>query len=293
VINKLLIRAYPGWYRSNSVYTLFPLTIPSENRAILKAKGIEDEYTYDPPRFIPPPTVVTTWQGVVDVLRNPDDFRVTAGPHVYELIKHDWTLSGDKPWNAEQKRICLHALYDIPHGLTEIRDMYTTVMDSLITSKRIKLRDRYQIDMVRDVAIPSHAIVTAHIFRIPLDDQGGIFTATELYEAMATVFQYTFLDIDTAKTLALKAAAKVATAKLAKAVSTSCHDVANGRLSFLESMFARPDKGDAVLPDYGTKLVQRLLDAGMSLDEVIWTIVPTAAAAAPIQSQGVSLTFSP
>ncbi|SMR63435.1 unnamed protein product [Zymoseptoria tritici ST99CH_3D1] len=287
-INKLLIRAYPGWYRSNSVYALFPLTIPPENRAIFQARGIENDYTYDAPRFVPPPVPVTTWQGVVDVLENTKDFKVTAGPHVYELIKHDWMLSGDKTWNAEQKKTCLHALYDVPNGLAQIRDFYGTVTDSLIKSKSIKLRDRYQIDLVRDVAIPSHAIVTAHIFRIPLDNSGGTLTATELYEAMATVFQYTFLDIDTAKTLAIKAAAKIAVTKLATAVSTSCAEVSNGNLSFLESIFMKRDKGDVALPDYGTKLVQRLFEAGMSLDEVIWTIVPTAAAAAPIQSQGIA-----
>jgi hypothetical protein len=283
-----LIRAYPGWYRSNSVYTLFPLTIPSENRAIFKARGIEDEYTYDPPRFIPPPTPVTTWQGVVDVLANTENYKVTAGPHVFELIKHDWMLSGDKPWNFDQKKICLHALYGLPQGLAQIHDFYRVVTDNLIKTKSIKLRDRYQVDMVRDVAIPSHAIVTAHIFRIPLDNQGGELTPTELYEAMATVFQYTFLDIDTAKTLAVKAAAKLAVKKLAAAVTKSCTEVSNGDLSFLESIFMRPDKGDAALPGYGTKLVQRLFDADMSLDEVIWTIIPTAAAAAPIQSQGIA-----
>jgi len=293
-IYKLLQRAYPGWYRSNSVYALFPLTVPSENRAILAAKGVEADYDYDRPRFIPQPTPILSWNGVKGVLKDQESFKVPWGLHVGELIKHDWMLSGDKPWNAKQKKICIHALYDPVKGLSQIRDFYDTVTTDLIKKKSIKLRDRYQIDLVRDVAIPSHAIVTAHIWGIPLkdseDEKGVGFTPTELYEATAIVFWYTFLDIDAAKTLAVKAKAKKATAALAAAVSTSCTDVQGGNLSFLESMFSKlhADKGDPALPEFGTKLIQRLFDSGMSLEEVIWTIVPTSAAAAPIQTQGIS-----
>jgi hypothetical protein len=203
-------------------------------------------------------------------------------------------LSGDKPWNAEQKKICLHALYDPVQALSQVRDLYNTVTNDLIKTKSIKLRDRYQIDLVKDVAIPSHAIVTAHIWGIPLkesDHQKGVgFTPTKLYEAMAAVFWYTFLDIDAAQTLSVKTAAKKATAALAVAVTAACTEVQPGNLSFLESLIHKlhVEKEDPVLPELGTKLIQRLFDQGLSLDEVIWTIVPTSAAAAPIQTQGIS-----
>jgi hypothetical protein len=62
-IYKLLQRAYPGWYRSNSVYALFPLTVPSENRVILAAKGMEADYGFDWSRFIPQPTPILTKSG--------------------------------------------------------------------------------------------------------------------------------------------------------------------------------------------------------------------------------------
>jgi hypothetical protein len=294
-IYKLLQRAYPGWYRSNSVYALFPLTIPYENRAILAARGVEAEYDYDRPRFNPPPTPILSWNGVVDVLKDQDSYKVPWGVHVGELIHHDWMLSGDKPWNAQQKLTCMHALYDPAQGLNQIRDFYDTVTHDLIKKSSIKLRDRYQIDLVRDVAIPSHAIVTAHTWGIPLknseDEKGVGMTPTKLYEAMANVFWYTFLDIDTAKTLAVKAIATKSTADLAAAVTSACTDVQGGNLSFLESIFSKRHttvKGDPALPEFGPKLIQRLFDSGMSLDEVIWTIVPTSAAAAPIQTQGIS-----
>jgi hypothetical protein len=293
-IYRLLQRAYPGWYRSNSVYALFPLTIPSENRVILADKGVEAEYDYSRPSFVPPPTPVFSWSGVTDVLKDQESFKVPWGRHVYELINRDWMLSGDEPWNANQKKICYHALYDPVKGLDQIRDFYDTVTTDLITTKSIKLRDRYQIDLVRDVAIPSHSIVTAHIWGIPLkasdSDKGIGLTPTEFYQYAADVFRYTFLDIDTAQTPAVRVAAIKATAALAEVVTASCTEVARGNTSFLKEMFSthRVFKDHPTLADFGTKLIQRLFDSGLSLDEVIWTILPTSAAAAPIQTQGIS-----
>jgi len=76
VIYKLLMHAYPGWYRGDSVYSLFPLTIPSENRKIAKDLGRESDYTYDPPSLAPQPITVKTWQGVVDILGDQVNYKV-------------------------------------------------------------------------------------------------------------------------------------------------------------------------------------------------------------------------
>jgi hypothetical protein len=292
-IYKLLQRAYPGWYRSNSVYALFPLTIPSENRNILAAKGLEAEYDYSPPSFVPQPTPVLSWSGVTSVFKDQNSFKVPWGAHVGELIKHDWMLSGDKPWNASQKKVCLHALYDPVKGLDQIRNLYEVVTNDLIKKKSIKMRDRYQLDLVRDVAIPSHAIVTAHIWGIPLkssqNEEGVGLTPTKLYEAMANVFWYTFLDIDAAQTLAVKAEAVRATAALAAAVTASCTSVQNGEhIPSLLSKLLYLNKQDPTLSEYGPALIRRLFAQGLTLEEVIWTIVPTSAAAAPIQTQAIT-----
>jgi hypothetical protein len=70
------MNAYPGWYRGDSVYTLFPLTIPSENLKIAEDLGRKSDYTYDPPSFAPQPIPVTTWQGVVNILNDQVKYKV-------------------------------------------------------------------------------------------------------------------------------------------------------------------------------------------------------------------------
>ncbi|KAI1119929.1 hypothetical protein F5Y10DRAFT_290643, partial [Nemania abortiva] len=48
----------------------------------------------------------------------------------------------------------------------------------------------------------------------------------------------------------------------------------------------RMHPGDRVLRSYGLELVKRLLGGGKSVDEAVWTIIPTAAAASSAQAHG-------
>ena len=195
-------------------------------------------------------------------------------------------LSGDEPWNTEQKNFCEHALYDPSDGLSEIRDFYRTVTETLVREKSHKLRDTYQLDAIRDVGNLSHAIVVAHIFDIPLTGSGSNMTAEKFHEVMAAVFSYTFLDIDPAKSQALREAGKRATALLKRAVTPAVEAVKTERFHMLKEMIGMGNQ-DTALRNYGTNLVQRLFKGGKSVDEVVWTIIPTAPAAGPIQGQGV------
>lgn len=76
VIRKLLMRALPGWYRGNSVYAIFPLTVPEENKRILQGFGIDKDYSFDRPSFIPPPTPIKTWQANADILSDRVNYKV-------------------------------------------------------------------------------------------------------------------------------------------------------------------------------------------------------------------------
>lgn len=92
VFYKLLMNAFPGFYRSNSVYAMFPFTVPEENRKILSTLGTEKDYDFSKPRFIPPPTPVLTWDGVVNVLGDQDKFKVPcklqhSGDYLQRLVR--------------------------------------------------------------------------------------------------------------------------------------------------------------------------------------------------------------
>jgi len=73
---KLLMRAFPDWYRPNSVYALYPFTTVDGNRDILQEHGTATDFDFSKPSFVGPPKPVTSWQGVVDVLNDQDKYKV-------------------------------------------------------------------------------------------------------------------------------------------------------------------------------------------------------------------------
>jgi hypothetical protein len=76
VMYNLLMRALPFYYRGNSVYAMFPLVVPEENRKILKKLKKDQDYSFDRPSFIGLPTTVKTWEGVTSVLGDQAAFKV-------------------------------------------------------------------------------------------------------------------------------------------------------------------------------------------------------------------------
>lgn len=78
VMYKLLMRAFPGWYRSNSIYALYPFTTPQRTMEVFDKVGVPNNISlcYEPPTFIGPPIPVTTWKGVVGVLHDSQHFKV-------------------------------------------------------------------------------------------------------------------------------------------------------------------------------------------------------------------------
>jgi hypothetical protein len=82
---KLLMRAFPGWYRPNSIYALYPFTVPDASLELFKELGTSQNFDFSKPAFVAPPVPVTTWQGVVDVLADQERFHVPC-----EISRHKY-----------------------------------------------------------------------------------------------------------------------------------------------------------------------------------------------------------
>jgi hypothetical protein len=136
----------------------------------------------------------------------------------------------------------------------------------------------------------AHANFTGHFFCIPLKDFGGgekSFTDQELYDALAQISAYVFLDLDTASSFQHSVSAAEATKRLGDAMTLSVTAAKTEHFSSFKHMMGITPT-ETILKDYGTRLVDRLFEGGKSIDEVVWTIIPTASAAAAAQAQGVS-----
>lgn len=166
---KLLMRAFPGWYRPNSVYALFPFSIPEQNRAVLTKRGTVEGYSFEKPSFVGPPSPIFTWQGVVNVLNDQKRFKVPCesapkpifsiirvtdfdqgGPHTLQLTKHDYMLSGDSQANNQQRNFVSKCMFEPKEALDEVRNFYEAVTLEFLHKFSKKARSIYQVDAVRE-----------------------------------------------------------------------------------------------------------------------------------------------
>ena len=128
------------------------------------------------------------------------------------------------------------------------------------------------------------------MFNLPLIAPGDLsigITVEQLYLALAVLFAYVFLDLDSARSFKLRSGAVAATEGISKLVKLVCTAVSVGSTLHLTSLFAMGSSGK-MLQEYGIRLLQRLLQGGKSVDEIVWTIVPTIAAAVATQAQHFS-----
>ncbi|KAF4332293.1 Psi-producing oxygenase A [Fusarium beomiforme] len=285
---KLLMRAFPGWYRANSVYALYPFTTPEANFEAFMKLGTSQDFDFNKPSFIGPPTPITSWQGVVDVLSDQEHFHVPWGNHTFQLTHHDYMLSGDTPANTEQRGFVKQCLYSPESGLEEVRRFYESITAELFRQHSRKVGESYQVDIVRDIGNLAHAHFTSQFFGIPLQEYGAgsdSYTARALSDVLANLFGYVFLDLDTAASYKNRVVAAAETKSLGEKMQTTVAGIKAQRFPSLHHML-RTASSDGVLRSYGVELIDRMLESGKGVDVAVWTIIPTAAAACATQAQG-------
>lgn len=285
----LLMRALPLYYRGNSVYAMFPFTVPEENRKILRKLGVEQDYNFQRPSYVPVPASIRSWKAVTKILQDQNSFSVPWGVHTKYLTGHDYMLSGDSAANATQRGEVDRAMYCPVNWEQQVQKFYEDLTTQLVFARSERLRGEwFQLDACRDVGNPSHAIFVARMFHLPLKKHGdpNLFAVEvdQLYLGLSILFAYVFLDGDTASSFKLRASAKEATDGLTKLIKGVCLAVKAGGILHIGDFFPTGTAGD-LLGDYGVRFLQRLFEGGKTVDDVVWAIIPTAAAAVATQAQ--------
>jgi hypothetical protein len=257
---NLVMRALPFYYRSNSIYAMYPFTVPEENRKILSKLRKEQDYNFDRPSYIGMPMSISSWRAVTEILNDQASFAVPWGPHTYYLTHHDYMLSGDSVANAVRRREVKNALYCPVNGLKQVQTFYEDLTTQLVVARSERLRGEwYQLDACRDVSNPSHTIFVAKMFHLPLNKRGDVnpvgVEVDQLYLALSVLFAYVFIDLDTARSFKLRSSAKTATDQLSKLVKTVCEAVKSGGVFRLGDIIPMGDAG-RMLEDYGTRLLK-------------------------------------
>jgi linoleate 10R-lipoxygenase len=128
------------------------MTIPSENKVIMKELGREADYSYDPPVFTPPRVNLTSYSAAKLVLENQKDFRVTWGEateFVFGKYGLDFMLSGDDVRHTKQREIMSKALYK-DNWHEQVKTFYENITLRLLHENSCKIAGKNQVDITRE-----------------------------------------------------------------------------------------------------------------------------------------------
>ena len=152
------------------------MTVPSENRKIMRSLGREDHYNYDRPAFIPPRINLTSYIGAKFMLDRAQEFNVTWGAATGFIMGKggfDFMLSGDTPFHAQQKKTMAKALYH-SNWHKQVKDFYEYITLRLLHENSYKLASPTQadginqVDITRDVGNLAHCHFAANVFALPM-----------------------------------------------------------------------------------------------------------------------------
>ena len=286
---KLFLRAFPNHFKPNSIYAHQPMTIPSENRKIMKNLGRENQYSYDRPARMPGRVVIQSYRGVRQVIEDPGRFKVPWSEgfgYVYGKGGENFMLSGDSPFYKKQRETMSACLYhDEWHK--HIKSFYEYITLRLMKEKSVDVAGIHQIDMTRDVGNLAHVHFAANIFALPLkttENPRGVFSEYELHLILILMFTLIFFDVDPTKSFELALGTRGATLQLGKLVEANVKFVSS--TGFLGGMVDKLSETTGPLADYGVHMIRRLLDTGLTPEEVTWSqMLPTAGAMVGNQEQ--------
>ncbi|PYI33000.1 peroxidase [Aspergillus indologenus CBS 114.80] len=265
VFYKLATRVFPNWFKGDSIYAHYPMTIPSENRNIMKNLGREADYSYDAPRYTEPTPSLLSYDNVKLALDYGKDFRVIWGGLTSVHAGKGGTDFWSKSLDNDQWR-------------TNIKDFYEDATLKLLGEKSCNLAGRRQVDIARDVGnlVPVHFV--SKIFSLPLKTNShprGVYSEHEMFMIMATLYSSIFFDVDLMKSFSLHRAAQAVSQELGRLVEGHVKSINSP--SFLSGIIDSFREDHNVLKDYGDQLIKRLLESGHGVSEVTWgQILPAA-----------------
>lgn len=149
---KLALRAFPNWFKPDSIYAHYPMTIPAENKVIMESLGRESDYSWDRPAFIPPRKDIFAYHNVRHVLGDQDIFHVMWGEatgYVFGNGGYDFMLSGDTSFHASQRRTMDNSLYTCQWH-KHVKEFYITMTEKLLKDKSCRLGRANQVDITRE-----------------------------------------------------------------------------------------------------------------------------------------------
>ena len=119
VFYKLVLRAFPKFFRQDSVYAHYPMVTPEENQKILNSLNMAQHYSFEKPKAAPELSIIKSYAACKAILGNQTDYKVTWGVDAIDFLMQvgtenygqNFMLSGDGLQNAKSRKLMGVALY--------------------------------------------------------------------------------------------------------------------------------------------------------------------------------------
>jgi len=147
---KLIQRAFPGWFKFNSVYVMQPMYTPKMNAQIIKELGTASSFSLDPPAPPKRMTILNTHAAISALLADNSSFKVRYGESLPDLIFADFMLSGDNTANAQNHTLTRKVLMGCPAGMPVFEAWFETMTRKILAREAYKLKDVYQVDITKE-----------------------------------------------------------------------------------------------------------------------------------------------
>ena len=149
------MRAFPGWYKFNSTYAMFPFSIPDKTREVLEKMGTLSLYAFDRPAPpAKPMDFISTYDACVRVLNDQEHFKMGWGPAIKGLTGQEYMLSGDSKANTEQHAHLHKEIMGVNGSEKAIWDFYVQITNELIKDTSFPIGNYFEVDAVREYSPP-------------------------------------------------------------------------------------------------------------------------------------------
>ncbi|CDO73323.1 hypothetical protein BN946_scf185008.g86 [Trametes cinnabarina] len=202
MLGRLLLRTLPGQYASDNTYTWFPLMTPPAMERILNDLGTSGLYETKRAGSAPSVQVLGTWQVVSQVLQDEGKFVAGFPERAAKIVNGPgfFIASNDPAGAAREQRAMLNVLAGDPYTETATKRFFfeKTREFMLRESCSTVASPVRSVDIVRNVfrAVPIYWVAELTGIRLKSSaDAAGDYTPAELFDVLARIYTYLFLDI--------------------------------------------------------------------------------------------------
>lgn len=154
-MHTLLMRAFPLWYEFNSVYAMFPFTVPEKTREVLTKSGTLSSYSFELPKqrlpsIAPPMKSVSSYNACRQILSDPENWKIIWGPTIKSLTGGVYMLSGDTRETTDQHTHLSKQIYGPKGAFRAIEDFFENITSKLVKERSFQLDSYYEMDAVRE-----------------------------------------------------------------------------------------------------------------------------------------------